>query len=135
MQQDTVHPTLESVQSPLLECFYLLSTSRSNEAYIKFGGLVQIIITLGYHRRKRRTGYNSDTGPVEAECRKRAFWAAYVLDRYLSVMGGRPRLFQDPDLDQGFPERVNDEDLTTNGTKPRRGPFDCIMDASIMHIK
>jgi hypothetical protein len=93
------------------------------------------MITLGLHRRKRPGGYRSEMGVIEHECRKRTFWAAYVLDRYLSVMGGRPRTLQDFDTDQDFPARVDDAELTSDGIKLQDDQFDCEMDAPIMHIE
>ncbi|KIW26596.1 uncharacterized protein PV07_06415 [Cladophialophora immunda] len=135
LQREGGAPTLDSVQARLVECLYLLSTRHANEVYSKFGTTVALIITLGLHRRKRSGGYRSEIGAVEHECRKRAFWVAYVLDRYLSVMGGRPRTLQDFDTDQDFPARVHDDELTFEGIKPRSGYFDCDMDAPIMHIK
>jgi hypothetical protein len=38
------------------------------------------------------------------ECRKRVFWVAYVMDRYLSAVLGRPMLIQDEDIDQVCPK-------------------------------
>lgn len=136
LQSETGAPKLESVQARLIECLYLLSSSRANVAYSKFGMLMSMAITLGLHRRKRRGGSRDEMELIEHECRKRAFWAVYMLDRYLSVMGGRPRLLQDEDMDQDFPERVNDdEDLTSDGIRDRSGPFDSVMDAPIAHAK
>ncbi|OAL19671.1 hypothetical protein AYO22_09543 [Fonsecaea multimorphosa] len=135
LQREGGEPTLASVQARLVECLHLLSTRHANEVYSKFGTTVALIITLGLHRRKRPGGYRSEVGAVEHECRKRAFWVAYVLDRYLSVMGGRPRTLQDFDTDQDFPARLHDDELTFEGIKPRDGQFDCDMDAPIAHIK
>ncbi|KAH0847067.1 hypothetical protein FOPE_11597 [Fonsecaea pedrosoi] len=135
LQRERGAPTLDSVQARLVECLHLLSSRHANEVYSKFGATVALIITLGLHRRKRPGGYRSEIGAIEHECRKRAFWVAYVLDRYLSVMGGRPRTLQDFDADQDFPARVHDDELTFEGIEPRGGHFDCDMDAPIMHIK
>ncbi|RFU33821.1 hypothetical protein B7463_g2490, partial [Scytalidium lignicola] len=135
LQRETGAPNLESVQARLIECLYLLSTSRANEAYVKFGTAVSMIITLGLHRRKRHSRYTVENGLIDQECQKRTFWAAYTIDRYLSVMGGRPRILQDFDIDQGLPERVDDEDLTAAGIIHRPEPFDTLMDAPIMHSK
>ncbi|KIW75348.1 hypothetical protein Z517_10089 [Fonsecaea pedrosoi CBS 271.37] len=135
LQRERGAPTLDSVQARLVECLHLLSSRHANEVYWKFGATVALIITLGLHRRKRLGGYRSEIGAIEHECRKRAFWVAYVLDRYLSVMGGRPRTLQDFDADQDFPARVHDDELKFEGIEPRGGHFDCDMDAPIMHIK
>lgn len=94
-----------------------------------------MIITLGLHRRKRNGGYNFEIGLIEHECRKRTFWIAYILDRYLSLMGGRPRIIQDFDIDQELPARVDDIDLTDSEIRTRVGLFDSQMDAPLMHIK
>ncbi len=135
LQLELGFPKLESVQARLIECFYLLSSSRANEVYSKFGTLVSMAITLGLHRRKRRHGYKHEVGLVEDECRKRAFWAIYLLDRYLSVMGGRPRLLQDEDNDQDFPESLDDKDIISGAVQSRPVKFDCVMDAPIAHAK
>ncbi|KAH8807373.1 fungal-specific transcription factor domain-containing protein [Xylogone sp. PMI_703] len=135
LQRETGAPNLESVQARLIECLYLLSTSQANEAYVKFGTAVSMIITLGLHRRKRSSRYKVENGPIDQECQKRTFWAAYTIDRYLSVMGGRPRILQDFDIDQELPKRIDDEDLTAAGIIPRSEPFDTLMDAPIMHSK
>jgi hypothetical protein len=128
-------PKLEHVQSRLIECLYLLSSSRANEVYSKFGTLVSMAITLGLHRRKKYAGHRHEMDWIEHESRKRAFWAIYILDRYLSVMGGRPRLLQDEDINQDFPNRADDEDVTSEGIRTRFGSFDSVMDAPLMHIR
>ena len=37
---------------------------------------------------------------IEVESRRRCFWIAYVLDKYLAAALGRPRTFKDEDIDQ-----------------------------------
>ncbi|KAK2015956.1 hypothetical protein LZ32DRAFT_689309 [Colletotrichum eremochloae] len=49
----------------------------------------------------------------------RTFWKAYVLDKYLGVVLGRPRHFHDDDIDQGYPDRIDDEDMTAQGPVER----------------
>lgn len=49
MQDAIGCPKLESVQALLVECFFLLSSSRANEVYSKCGTLVAMAVTLGKH--------------------------------------------------------------------------------------
>ncbi|TKA82449.1 hypothetical protein B0A49_00048 [Cryomyces minteri] len=57
------------------------------------------------------------------------------MDRYLSVMLGRPRIFHDEDIDQEYPERVNDDDMTTTGISSKPKGDDCVMDAPVLHAQ
>ena len=44
---------------------------------------------------------------MELESRRRLFWCAYSLDKYLAAALGRPRTFKDEDIDQVGPLRRN----------------------------
>lgn len=55
------------------------------------------MLAIGLHRKSR---YAPETDLIEAECRRRVFWAAYSLDNYLGAALGRPRAFHDEDIDQ-----------------------------------
>ncbi|PYH89801.1 hypothetical protein BO71DRAFT_453204 [Aspergillus ellipticus CBS 707.79] len=128
-------PRLETVQARLGQCLYLLSTSRANECWYAFGTALQLVTAMGLHRRcpgKRPKGGNTY---LDRELRKRILWSAYMLDRYLSVMFGRPRLLHDEDIDQDLPEEVNDEDMLQDDPARRTGSADCMMIASILHFK
>ncbi|RAK96091.1 Zn(II)2Cys6 transcription factor [Aspergillus ibericus CBS 121593] len=128
-------PRLETVQARLGQCLYLLSTSRANECWYSFGTALQLVTALGLHRKfpgKRPKGGNTY---LERELRKRILWSAYMLDRYLSVMFGRPRLLHDEDIDQDLPDEVNDEDMLQDDPAQRTGSADCMMIASILHFK
>ncbi|PWY83701.1 fungal-specific transcription factor domain protein [Aspergillus sclerotioniger CBS 115572] len=128
-------PRLETVQARLGQCLYLLSTSRANECWYSFGTALQLVTALGLHRKfpgKLPKGGNTY---LERELRKRILWSAYMLDRYLSVMFGRPRLLHDEDIDQDLPDEVNDEDMLQDDPAQRTGSADCMMVASILHFK
>ena len=127
-------PCLASIQARFLMVLYLLSSSRANQAWYTHGVTVQLIMTLGLHRRQmvRTNGQQMDY--VELECQKRVFWCSYTVDKYLSVIIGRPRLLQDEDIDQIYPAHVNDEDLTPHAINPRPDR-DCTMDAPIFHAR
>ena len=102
---------LSSVQARLAMCLYLLSTFRITECRFCFGFTNTVLTSLGLHRRASSL---SKLDLVEMESRRRTFWCAYVLDGYLSVMMGRPRLFRDEDIDQPYPRNFDDQDLMSS---------------------
>lgn len=59
---------------------------------------------------------------------RRTLWSAYILDRQLSMMTGRPTHFNLDTVDQEYPDCVNDEDMGPGGpVRPRKN--DCCMEA------
>ncbi|KAH7131229.1 putative C6 transcription factor [Dactylonectria macrodidyma] len=135
--EESGYPKLESTQARLVHVLYLLTTSRFNRSWYVFGNVLQLISALGLHRRasaKRRR--ISHTDYIHTQCSIRTFWTAYVLDNYLGVVFGRPRHFHDDDIDQEFPDRVNDDEMTVMG--PGDGPEnpeDCHIDALVFHAR
>lgn len=92
---------LASVQTRLLQCFYLLTQSRINHCWSLFGTLSHLAFAIGLHRGRRYdTSSRSKVDYVEIESRRRLFWCAYSLDKYLAAALGRPRTFKDEDIDQ-----------------------------------
>ncbi|GAA91631.1 fungal specific transcription factor domain protein [Aspergillus luchuensis IFO 4308] len=128
-------PRLETVQARLGQCLYLLSTSRANECWYSFGTALQLVTALGLHRKFPGRLPKGGNTYMERELRKRILWSAYMLDRYLSVMFGRPRLLHDEDIDQDLPDEINDEDMLQEDPERRTGSADCMMIASILHFK
>lgn len=124
---------LESVQARLAMCLYLLHTSRPNQAWYTFGITSQIIMALGMHRARASSAVRLDA--VTTECRKRAFWAAFALDTYLSCILGRPALIHSDDVDQKLPEAVDDEEITPEGIKCSTVRRDPVIGGSIFHAK
>lgn len=132
---ETGLPKLESAQARLIQVLYLLMSSRFNQAWYAFGHALQVLSALGLHRREDRKrpspAYRRDY--IEEQCRKRTFWVAYTLDKYLGVIFGRPRHYHDDDIDQDFPDAVNDEDMTPTG--PKESDNDCHIESLISHAK
>jgi hypothetical protein len=87
---------------------------------------------MGMHRKGRA---EQKTDLIDHECRKRVFWCAYSLDKYLSSALGRPRSFYDEDIDQELPTCVNDLDLYSDRLIPSPNESQPIMLAPIAHIK
>jgi hypothetical protein len=132
---ETGFPKLESAQARLIQVLYLLMSSRFNQAWYAFGHALQVLSAMGLHRREDRKrpspSYTRDY--IQEQCRKRTFWVAYTLDKYLGVIFGRPRHYHDDDIDQDFPDAVNDEDMTSSG--PRESDTDCHIDSLVSHAK
>ena len=109
--------TLITLQALLGCCFYVLTKSRLNHCWSLFGTTSRLVLALGLHRKRARYSGGQTGGPggyIESECRKRLFWCAYTLDKYLSAIFGRPCAFHDEDIDQDMPQLVEDRDLTTD---------------------
>ncbi|THX55279.1 hypothetical protein D6D06_04987 [Aureobasidium pullulans] len=132
-KKETGLPRLESAQSRLIQVFYLLMTCRMNQAWFTFGLVLQITSSLGLHRRVRRPGDERDY--VYRQCQKRTFWTTYILDKYLGVVMGRPQHFHDDDIDQDFPDCVNDEEMTATGYDTTADHDDCLIEAFVQNAK
>ncbi|KAM5350671.1 hypothetical protein ACJ41O_007176 [Fusarium nematophilum] len=135
--RETGLPRLESAQARVLQVLYLLQTSRMNQAWYVFGNTVPIVSALGLHRKstRYRNGGRPSVDYVLSECRKRTFWVVYTMDKYLAVVFGRPRFYHDNDIDQEFPDRVNDEDMTPQGPSCSEPAMDCHIDSLIFHAR
>lgn len=132
-------PTVESVQARLLQTLYLLCTCRLGQAWYIFGNVVSMITALGLHRRR---GGNRGLGPeivlrpeyAKVQCERRTFWSAYVLDKQMALMSGRPSYFNLDIIDQDLPDCANDEDMGPSGPF-RPHPGDCYMEALVEQAK
>ncbi|KAF1838424.1 hypothetical protein BDW02DRAFT_414425 [Decorospora gaudefroyi] len=125
---------LASVQARLLQCFYLLTQSRINHCWSLFGTLSHLALAIGLNR-GRKCDPSSTVDYVELESRRRLFWCAYSLDKYLAAALGRPRTFKDEDIDQEFPTVVNDNDLHPTHMSPAPTKCPSVMTAPVEHIK
>ncbi|KAK6339971.1 hypothetical protein TWF718_009358 [Orbilia javanica] len=138
-ESETGLPRLESAQARLIQVLYLLQTARMNQGWYAFGSAVQIISALALHRKSGRkrnvTGRLSNADYINSQYRKRTFWVAYTIDAYLGVVFGRPRHYHDDDIDQDFPDCVNDEDMTHQGPAVTEAEEDCHVEALISHAK
>lgn len=128
-------PRLETIQARLIQCLYLLSSSRANECWYSFGTALQVVTALGLHRKFPVKPSKKGGSHLELELRKRIFWSVYVLDKYLSIMFGRPRLLHDEDIDQELPDEMNDDDLLEEDPARRTGSTDSMMIASVLHYR
>ncbi|CAG9977981.1 unnamed protein product [Clonostachys byssicola] len=134
LRQESGGIRLTSIQARLVLCFLLLAQSRVNSAWSLFGTVANLVLAIGLHRRKKREG-NGGTDLIEHECRKRAFWSAYILDNYLSAGLGRPRSFHEEDLDQELPLCVDDWQITPLKILSNDEGGQSLTQASISHAK
>ncbi|KAL2813473.1 fungal-specific transcription factor domain-containing protein [Aspergillus cavernicola] len=88
--------SLTIVQACLCQCIWLLRESRINQCWELLGVAARHALAIGLHRASclRQA---SDYEPLST------FWCLYSLDTYLSIALGRPRIFNDLDIDQDFP--------------------------------
>ncbi|PSN67612.1 hypothetical protein BS50DRAFT_492417 [Corynespora cassiicola Philippines] len=127
---------LASVQARLGQCFYLLTQSRINHCWSLFGTTAHLALAIGLHRgRKCDPTAPGSIDYVELESRRRLFWCAYTLDKYLAAALGRPRTFKDEDIDQELPTIVNDNDLYPTSISPAATKWQSIMMAPVEHFK
>ncbi|KAJ6150574.1 hypothetical protein N7471_001773 [Penicillium samsonianum] len=76
----------ESVQAFLLLATYSLPVSTGGLAYTYYGLAMKMAIQNGMHRKYQ--GGNCDSRTIEV--RNRLFWTAYTIEKYVSIMHGRP---------------------------------------------
>ncbi|KAL4940162.1 hypothetical protein BDV06DRAFT_213694 [Aspergillus oleicola] len=100
-------PVLESAQARLIQVLYLLQTTRMNKAWYTFGNTQSTL--------KPNVSFLVHSDYITQQCSKRVFWTAYIIYNYLSVVFGRPRMLHDDEVDQEFPDAINDEDMDHRG--------------------
>lgn len=125
---------LASVQARLAQCFYLLCRSRINHCWSLFGTTAHLALAIGLNRGTRMEA-SAASGKIEMECRRRVFWCAYALDKYLAASLGRPRTFREEDIDQHLPSCVDDFDLGSGDVRAQRDHGQPVMVAAIAHVK
>ncbi|KUI69372.1 hypothetical protein VM1G_05436 [Cytospora mali] len=125
---------LASVQARLAQCFYLLSRSRINHCWSLFGTTAHLALAIGLNR-GTRTEASAVSGKIEMECRRRVFWCAYTLDKYLAASLGRPRTFREEDIDQQLPSCIDDSSMCSVELQTQRSQGQPVMVAAIAHVK
>ena len=87
---------MESLQAAMSVQLFLISMLRLNAASRVHGIILRLILQMGLHRCPRR--FETFT-TSEADIRRRIFWSAYIVDRYLSQCLGLPITLRDDDAD------------------------------------
>ena len=91
---------LQSLQALLAAQLYLLCTMSLRAASTIGGTLTRVMYHAGLHRCPCRY---VQIPTEECDMRKRIFWTAYILDRYLSQALGHPLSIQDSEVDVCIP--------------------------------
>lgn len=107
--------TLESAQARLIHDMYLLSTNRLMQAWQSFGSTVQMMTSLGLHRRSLDLYPPNRPNYAKTQSERRLFWFAYVLDKQISALFGRPNRWNDEMIDQQLPDCVDYENPDEDG--------------------
>ncbi|KJX93335.1 transcription factor fungal specific like protein [Zymoseptoria brevis] len=110
---------LLSVQTVLAAQLYCISTMNLRTASSLGGLLSKLVYHAGLHRCPYRYPQLSNE---DRDLRKRIFWSAYALDRYLAQSLGIPVSFLDSEIDvcvSGRSEKHDTESLNTNGVPAR----------------
>jgi len=87
---------MTSIQALLSAQLYFVATMSLRAASTTGGLVTRAIMKAGLHRCPFRY---PDLSQTDREMRKRIFWSAYVLDRFLSQALGHPLGIQDSDVD------------------------------------
>ncbi|KAJ2676798.1 hypothetical protein GGI25_003443 [Coemansia spiralis] len=104
-------PSLEVVQTALIMtlCEYRHGSLHRAWVYLSMG--FRLAIAMGYHHldNKVRAGpAQSTTDIVRREACRRAFWGAFLLDRYTAIGGGKALGINDNDISVLLPLREED---------------------------
>lgn len=130
-------PALEAAQARIIQCLYLLTTSRFDKAWLVFGHVLQQISALGLHRKGHSRSQKQATPEeyIREQFGSRIFWSAYILDVHLGAIFGRPRHYHDDDIDQVLPDRLHDETLQILEPSEADRDEECLVDGLIAHAK
>ena len=121
---------LTTLQTVAFMIIFLQSTAKLSTCYAYLGIALRACCRLGLHRH-----VINDFNPIEREERKRVFWLIRRMDAYVGAMLGLPNMLSGEDIDQQFPEEIDDEFITVDGLLPMPpGRFPLIR-ASNAHTK
>lgn len=115
--------SLINVQVLLLTSTFMPSTMGVGTSWTVLGVAIRALQDIGLHTERAYSEYT----PFEQEMRRRAFWAASVLDNILSINLGRPSALRLADTLVHFPLLASEEALTraeAGGPIEEQSPFD-----------
>ncbi|KAF4345821.1 c6 transcription factor [Fusarium beomiforme] len=92
--------SLESVQACLLLAHYTLPLDTHGLAYTYLGLAIKMAIQNGMHRKPKGVELNAWT----VETRNRLWWAAFTVERRVSVLHGRPASITAMEIDTDLPK-------------------------------
>ncbi|KLO88098.1 transcriptional activator acu-15 [Fusarium fujikuroi] len=102
------HHSIQQVTLLLVQCFYLLTVSKTDSCWTTLGQAVRIAQSIGLHVESPSPKSRSAT---VLEHRRRIWHSIYVLDRLLSLQLGRPPAIHDQDCNVALPSRRADNEI------------------------
>ncbi|KAL2794788.1 fungal-specific transcription factor domain-containing protein [Aspergillus keveii] len=104
---------LATIQARLCQCIWLLGESHFDKCWDLFGVAARQALAIGLHQ----LSCVSIFGSVDVESYRRTFWALYTLDNLLSITLGRPKVFNNLDIDQDLPSLGKESDDFEGGAR------------------
>ena len=102
--------SLLNVQALLLLQLYEHNAGERNASWMLLGAASRMAVALGMHREGTNTGFD----PIERNIRKRVWWTAYLFEKLLAVILGRPSNIDDREVSVTLPE----ESMFDSGDTP-----------------
>ncbi|KAH6656633.1 transcription factor [Truncatella angustata] len=100
---------LDNIRASFLTVLALLELNLKSAAWAWLGSVVRVAQDLGLHL---ETGTRSR---LDADMRRRVWWAIYIVDRTTALELGRPALINDSECDVALPEPIDDHFLSPEG--------------------
>lgn len=97
--------SVQNIEAMLLLVVYHLRSATSHGLWYMTGLAMRTCIDLGLHRK----GSTARLDPYTVQLRRRLFWAAYYLERAISLSLGRPFSISDRHIDVDLPLDVDDD--------------------------
>ncbi|CEN59363.1 hypothetical protein ASPCAL01814 [Aspergillus calidoustus] len=101
--------SLVTIQARLCQCIWLLGESRFDQCWDLFGVAARHALAIGLHQASC-VHQASTFDSVGIESYRRTFWTLYTLDNLLSIALGRPRVFNNLDINQDLPSLGEESD-------------------------
>ncbi|EEH04744.1 conserved hypothetical protein [Histoplasma capsulatum G186AR] len=104
---------LTSLQTVCFMILFLQSSANISTCYSYIGIALRASLRLGLHR-----SVSANFNPIELETRKRVFWVVRKMDVHVSTILGLPSMLSEDDIDQEYPQAVDDEFITAERILP-----------------
>lgn len=98
---------LPSLQAIIFITLFLQCSAKLSTCYSYIGVALRSALRMGLHR-----SFHDNFNPIEAEVRKRIFWAIRNMDAYVGATLGLPQPLDDDEVDQDYPTEVDDRNIT-----------------------
>lgn len=109
------HTNLATVQCLLLLVVYGLQNPEAVSIYRTSGLAMRVCVELSLHREQDS---RAQLTLLDRELRKRIFWSSYSLDRFVSIILGRPCAIVDENVSCELPADVDDSCILADRIQP-----------------